>query len=348
MSDVKLSGLKLSDLDFYYPEELIAQKPERPTRVMWVEKGLPKEISIHDLLKKFSPGDVLVINETKVSKRRVFGKTLKDEFEILFIEQLGPMEWKVLFPASRLKKEEKVQLPENVEMDLTRQGLPQIVKLSKVIGEEYFAKFGEVPLPPYIQKARNKRHPVIEDDNWYQTAWANQTGSQAAPTASLHFTKNDLMDLQKHGVFVEKVLLHVGLGTFLPVKHEDLDQHIMHFEKIYVPGKIYESLLERKKAGGKIWCLGTTVTRTLESVALGKVGKNSSGDYEGETDLFIKEDFNFQMTDILLTNFHQPKTTLLALVASFAGLENVKKCYQWAIDKKFKLFSYGDLTVWKK
>ena len=340
--------LKLSDLDYAFPEELIAQKPERPTRVMWVEDESPVEITISDLLQKFSPKDVLVINETKVSKRRVFGKTSKDEFEILFIEQLEPNTWKVLFPASRLKKGEKVQLPDGIEMDLSQQGLPQIVKLSKNIDEDYFFKFGEIPLPPYIQKARNERHHKAQDESWYQTAWANQVGSQAAPTASLHFSQTDIHALESKGVAVEKILLHVGLGTFLPVKYEDLSQHQMHFEKVFVPGETYKRILDRKDQGGKVWCLGTTVTRSLESVAIGKVGKNSSGNYEGETDLFIREDFNFQMTDILLTNFHQPKTTLLALVSSFAGLENVKRCYQWAIEHKFKLFSYGDLTVWKK
>lgn len=340
--------MKLSDLDFNFPEELIAQKPERPTRVMWVEGGAPIEITIPQLLEKFDPKDVLVINETKVSKRRVFGKSSKDEFEILFIEKLEPKTWKVLFPASRLKKGEKVLLPNNIEMDLIQQGLPQIVKLSQDIDESYFASFGEIPLPPYIQKSRNERHQQADDNSWYQTAWANQVGSQAAPTASLHFTQNDIKTLESKGVSVEKILLHVGLGTFLPVKHEDLSKHEMHFEKIYVPSAVYNRILERKKAGGKIWCLGTTVTRSLESVAIGKVGKNSTNDYEGETDLFIREKFNFQITDILLTNFHQPKTTLLALVAAFTSLDNVKKCYQWAIERKFKLFSYGDLTVWNK
>lgn len=340
--------MKLSDLDYSFPEELIAQKPERPTRVMWVDKESPKEITIQELLGKFQPQDVLVINETKVSKRRVFGKTAKDTLEILFIEKLEPQKWKVLFPASRLKKAEKVLLPNNIEMDLLQQGLPQVVTLSKDIDEPYFSKFGEIPLPPYIQKARTERHQQAADEQWYQTAWANQVGSQAAPTASLHFTQDDLKTLDSKGILVEKILLHVGLGTFLPVKHEDLSQHEMHSEKVYVPQKAYQNILERKKQGGKVWCLGTTVTRSLESCALGKVGKNSIGDFEGETDLFIKEDFNFQMTDVLLTNFHQPKTTLLALVSSFAGLGNVKKCYQWAIERKFKLFSYGDLTVWTR
>lgn len=345
--------MKLSDLDYSFPEELIAQKPERPTRVMWVAGATPSEITISQLLEKFDPKDVLVINETKVSKRRVFGKTQReqdrqDEFEILFIEKIEPKTWKVLFPASRLKKGEKILLPNHIEMDLSQQGLPQVVTLSHDIDETYFRDYGEIPLPPYIQKSRNERHQQADDNNWYQTAWANQVGSQAAPTASLHFTQDDIEKLKSRGVSIEKVLLHVGLGTFLPVKHEDLSKHEMHFEKVYVPEATYNRILERKKAGGKVWCLGTTVTRTLESVAIGKVGKNSSGDYEGETDLFIKEEFNFQMTDVLLTNFHQPKTTLLALVASFAGLEQVKKCYQWAIERKFKLFSYGDLTVWTK
>src|SRR5690606_7847983 len=170
-------------------------------------------------------------------------------------------------------------------MNLLQQGLPQVVNLSEDIDESYFAQFGEIPLPPYIQKARNERHHSTQDESWYQTAWANQVGSQAAPTASLHFTENDLEVLRARGVFIEKILLHVGLGTFLPVKHENLSDHNMHFEEIYVKGETYNRILERKKAGGKVWCLGTTVTRTLESCALKKVSKNSSGDFEGKTDL---------------------------------------------------------------
>ncbi len=340
--------MRLADLDFTYPEDLIAQKPERPSRVMWVESNTPSEITIPQLLEKFEIGDTLVINETKVSKRRVFGKTSKTEFEILFVEKIDSNNWKVLFPASRLKKNEKITLPQNIEMELIQQGLPQLVRLSEEIDESYFAEVGEIPLPPYIQKARNERHHIAQDESWYQTAWANQLGSQAAPTASLHFTQDDLDILKNRGVHIEKVLLHVGLGTFLPLKNENLSDHNMHSEEIFVAKETFERILERRKVGAKIWCLGTTVTRTLESCAMGTVNRNSNGDFEGATDLFIQGEFDFQMTDVLLTNFHQPKTTLLALVGTFSGLENLKKCYRWAMERKFKLFSYGDLTVWKR
>lgn len=340
--------MKLSDLDFLYPEELIAISPQRPSRMVWIEDGKPQEISKKELFQKMEPGDVFVVNETKVSKRRVFGRTLKEEFEILFLERISNLEWKVLFPASRLKSLEKVSLPDNVILELQEQGLPQIVRISKKIDEDYFLKFGEVPLPPYIQKARGQRHQQKEDESWYQTSWAKEMGSQAAPTASLHFTQEDLMQLSQKGVFVEKITLHVGMGTFLPIKTEDLNQHEMHFEEVLVGHKVWNRILEQKKKGHKIWGLGTTVVRSLESCAYQKIGKNSEGDFVGKTDLFIREDFDFKIIDILLTNFHQPKTTLLALVASFAGLENVKRCYNWAIERKFRLFSYGDLTIWKK
>jgi S-adenosylmethionine:tRNA ribosyltransferase-isomerase len=313
---------------------------------MRVENGRPSEISIQDLLHLPEPGDVWVINNTQVLPRRVFAEQLG--LEILFLKPSNTdlTEWEVLFPCSRIKDSQSVTLPGGeIEFKILTRGLPQIIRLSKPVSETYFDQFGELPLPPYIQKLRTSRHQTEEDRIWYQTAWAKYAGSLAAPTASLHFSKDDMDFLRSRGVKVLEVTLHVGIGTFLPIKTEDLSQHIMHKEWAEVPQKVWDEIQEAKSQKKKVWALGTTVTRTLESIPLGYLTHTPDG-YSGETQLFIKPGFRFQVLDRLMTNFHQPESTLLALVVAAQDLSTVKSCYQWAIQKEFRLFSYGDLSVW--
>ena len=335
---IKTSSMKLSDLKYDFPEELIAVEPQRPSRVMWVENSKPIECSISDLIEKIPAGDVFVINNTKVLKRRVF---TDDELEILFLDQLDNGNWKVLFPSKKFKIGEVINLPKNFKMTLLEKGRPQIVKVEPPISDEDFARIAELPLPPYIQKARAHRHNVSADESWYQTAWAEKPGSMAAPTASLHFSNQDLARLKDKSVHVVELTLHVGLGTFLPVTAEDLNDHQMHSEKYEITSENWSLIKKAKQEGKKVWALGTTSTRVLESVA-------RTEKLFGETDLLLQAGSEFKIVDRLLTNFHQPESTLLALVAGFAGLENVKECYKWAIAEKFKLFSYGDLSVWIK
>ena len=330
--------MKLSDLKYDYPEELIATEPVRPTRVMWIENSLPSEISLEQLIERVPAGDVLVVNNTKVLKRRVFAE---NETEVLFLDQVDELKWKVLFPSKKLKIGDEIKLPRGFKMKLVEKGRPQIVEVTPKINEKDFSEIAELPLPPYIQKARGERHNVVTDESWYQTAWAEIAGSMAAPTASLHFSKEDLEKLRSRGVKVVELTLHVGLGTFLPVSVEDLDQHEMHSEQYEMSATSWREILEAKKKQNKIWALGTTSTRVLESVA-------RTEKLFGSTDILLQVGSEFKIVDRLLTNFHQPESTLLALVSGFSGLENVKKCYQWAIEKKFKLFSYGDLSVWIK
>ncbi len=331
--------MKVSDLEYNYPEKLIALEPSRPTRVMWVEaEHDPREISLQDLIQKIPTGDVFVINDTKVLKRRVFAE---NELEILFLNQTENGLWNVLFPSKKFYIDDQIRLPNGSVMTLIEKGLPQKVKVEPNLTEKDFEKFGELPLPPYIQKARDQRHNISQDEKWYQTAWAQKAGSYAAPTASLHFSKNDIQTLKNNGVKVLKITLHVGLGTFLPVKVEDLDQHQMHGEIYEVSTDIWEQILTAKKENKGIWALGTTVTRTLETVA-------RTNQLVGESKLLLQAGSEFKIVNRLLTNFHQPESTLLALVAGFSGLEKTKKCYQWAIEKEFKLFSYGDFSVWIK
>lgn len=330
--------MKLIDLKFDYPEELIATSPSRPTRVMLVDpKGRPSEITISQLIDQIPAGDVLVLNDTKVLKRRVFAEDL----EILFLEELQNGQQKVLFPSKKYKVGDQIVLPNGSKMKLLEKGLPQLVEVTPRLTDADFDRFGELPLPPYIQKARDARHNVQADESWYQTAWAANPGSFAAPTASLHFTDDDLKKLEAKGVKVLKITLHVGLGTFLPVKTENLDDHKMHAEVYDVSTDVWLEIEKAKALRHKVWALGTTVTRTLETVA--RTHKLS-----GQSEILLQEGSEFLVVDRLMTNFHQPESTLLALVSGFSSLQTVKKNYAWAIDRKFKLFSYGDFSVWIK
>ncbi|MEC9281260.1 MAG: tRNA preQ1(34) S-adenosylmethionine ribosyltransferase-isomerase QueA [Bdellovibrionota bacterium] len=343
--------MHLSDFDYQYPEELIALEPQENSRVL-LNNGLEnQEISLESLIELFAPGDVLVLNDTKVVKKRLFAKhqtqNTEKEMEVLFLEPVAERQWQVLFPVSRVKDSHKLLLPEGIEIKIIQRGKPQIVELSKEIDLTYFAKHGELPLPPYIQKARGSRHEKKEDESWYQTAWAEKEGSAAAPTASLHFKEKHLRALKEHGVEILKLTLHVGLGTFLPVSTENLEEHIMHKEWIEIPKSTLEKINQAKEQGNKVWALGTTVTRSLESYA-NQLLEEKKYSYVGASDLFIYPPYEYKLVDVLLTNFHQPKTTLMALVAAFTDIENLKKAYSWAIENRFRLFSYGDLSVWMK
>jgi S-adenosylmethionine:tRNA ribosyltransferase-isomerase len=335
--------MKRSDLQFDYPEDLVATEPKRPSRVLWNENNHSQEIQWKDFLSKIPAGDVLVVNNTRVLKRRVFA----GEIEILFLNQTAENEWDVLFPSKNLKIGDQIELPMGKKIELIQKGRPQKVRALAKLDESYFQQVAELPLPPYIQKARGLRRNVLTDQSWYQTAWADKPGSLAAPTASLHFSAGDIVNLIHRGVKVVEITLHVGLGTFLPVTAEDLDQHEMHAEYVQIPKHTWDDLVEAKAQGKKVWALGTTVTRSLESAATDLLPKNENG-YAGFTKLLIQPGFQFQIVDRLLTNFHQPESTLLALVAAFSNLQIVKQAYTVAIEKKFRLFSYGDLSVWIK
>lgn len=339
--------MHLSDLDFSYPEELIATQPVDSFRCCYVnQSGEPIELNTKsELFKQFKAGDVLVINESKVLKRRVFSTS---GLEILFLEAKDPMRWEVLFPAKKLKVGGEVELPGRVIMTLEQKGIPQLVSTNIELTESYFKSHAELALPPYIQQARGSRHQNSSDDNWYQTDWAEHEGSFAAPTASLHFNQEDLKALEELGVKVVKVTLHVGLGTFLPIRDENISEHKMHSEWIEVPKPVVESLFKAKEMKHNIWCLGTTALRAVESQGHNYLNfDHSRNSFIGESDIFITPGFEFKYANRLLTNFHQPKSTLLALVSSFQNIETVKMVYMWAIDKKFKLFSYGNLSAWE-
>ena len=294
-----------------------------------------------------------MVNETRVLKRRIF---TDNHIAILFLDMCSSsfdesgvapevgIFWEVLFPAKKYRLGDVIDLPGGVSMELIEKGVPQKIKTSQPLNEEFFSSYGELALPPYIQKARGERHSSEKDHVWYQTDWARVQGSYAAPTASLHFSQSDLDELEKRGVKVLPLVLHVGLGTFLPVRVEDLSQHKMHKEEVWIPEKTLDAL---NKGSGRVFALGTTVARSLEAWAAGHLAPCEDG-VRGHTDLFIRPPYQFSMVDVLMTNFHQPKSTLLALVSAFAGVESTMKGYQYAIEKEFRLFSYGHLSVWIK
>lgn len=347
MQSQEPSPLRRTDLEFSFPPELIATEPARPSRVMRVDVNArsQEERTIEEICAEIKAGDVLVINDTKVLPRRVFAGDL----EILFLTETKPQQWQVLFPSRHLKLNQGVRLPGDREMILRAKGRPQLVEiLGSPLTDSYFLEFGQLPLPPYIQQARAERQCRRQDGEWYQTAWAHNPGSLAAPTASLHFTANDLDALRARGVQVCSLTLHVGLGTFLPIATESLAEHEMHAEWVSVPGATWRAVEEARRQGRHVWGLGTTVTRALESVARGLLSptSGSDGNFFGETRLFLYPGHDWRVVDRLLTNFHQPQSTLLALVASFCDLDLVKESYAWGIHQKFRLFSYGDLTVW--
>lgn len=334
-----------STLHYEFPEELIAREPQRPSRICAVQKDGPCEVDWMTFLSFFQAGDILVLNDTKVLKRRVFNA---EGLEILFLDSSDGIHWSVLFPSRSYPLGSEIPLPGNRTLQLLEKGRPQKVKIDQRLEESYFEIHGELPLPPYIQNAREERHTQKADESWYQTQWFAKPGSFAAPTASLHFTQEHLTFLCKKGVQVCTLTLHVGLGTFLPVQTEDLKQHVMHKEYAEIPISVLNHIEQAKSHNHRVWAMGTTVVRALESYGAGLLTfRKETSSYIGNTDLLILPGFTFKMTDRLLTNFHQPESTLLALVMAFAGIEKVNTAYQWAIQKRFRLFSYGDLSVWE-
>lgn len=357
--------MNITDLQFSYPSDLIATSSKKDFRILFSKLNtgtLPQEITKIALLNKFQKGDVLVINNTKVVKRRVFSISPL-ALEILFVKKVVAKQnnqeaesWEVLFPSKKMQIGEFLTLPGGVKLKLIKKSIPQSVEASQSLNVEYFQKYGEMPLPPYIQKARDRRGNTKEDELSYQTAWAKHWGSCAAPTASLHFTQEDLTYLrQEREVKIVELTLHVGLGTFLPIKVKELSEHKMHKEWLEIPSQSLNLILEAKNKGLKIWGLGTTVTRALETWAISLKDFKSSlktqdikSNYVTESELFITPGFDFKVIDVLMTNFHQPESTLLAMLMAFFGKIKVLKAYEWAILKKFRLFSYGDLSVWEK
>lgn len=335
--------MKTDDFNYYLPKELIAQTPlkKRDTSKMLIldkNTGKTDDKVFTDLIDYINPGDTLVLNDTKVIPARLIGHKPDTGavIEVLMLKDLGDDEWECLTkPAKRIKIGTKVKFSEDLECVCTYVGEDGIRKY-KFIYEgillEILDKLGEMPLPPYITEK-------LEEKDRYQTVYAKNPGSAAAPTAGLHFTEDFIEKIKKKKVNIAYVTLHVGLGTFRPVVVEDVTKHDMHSEYYILDDKTADLLNETRKNGKRIVAVGTTTTRVLETVAdlNGKFNANS-----GNTKIFIYPGYKFKGIDALLTNFHLPKSTLIMLVSALAGKDNVLKAYNHAVDEKYRFFSFGD------
>jgi len=332
--------------DFYYdlPEELIAQEPladRSSSRLMCLDKksGEVEHNHFYDIVDKLNSGDCLILNDTKVIPARLYGekKGTGGHIEFLLLHKRSLDEWEVILKPGRKAKPGAEFVFGNGELtaevlDVVNDG-NRIVKFHyDGVFEEILDKLGEMPLPHYITKK-------LEDKDRYQTVYAKYSGSAAAPTAGLHFTKELMDKIEKKGVKIGYVTLHVGLGTFRPVKADDILDHKMHSEFYILPKATAELVNETKKNGGRVISVGTTATRTLETV-----GMNGMPLIEqtGWTDIFIYPGKEFHVIDGLITNFHLPESTLIMLVSALAGRENVLNAYKIAVKEKYRFFSFGD------
>lgn len=338
--------MKVADFEFNLPEELIAQKPlakRDESRMLVVKKGASSYTDHYfsELINFLQPEDVLVLNDTRVLPARLYGQNIKSQgaIEILLLRPYEQGCWEVLVkPGKRAKLGAKITFSPSLScevLEITPSG-GRLVKF-EYLGdfEEILEELGETPLPPYI-------HEKIADPNRYQTVYAQNTGSVAAPTAGLHFTPEILEAIAAKGVAITSVTLHVGLGTFRPVQVETVEDHVMHEEFYNLSPASAELINARKRAGGKVVAVGTTTVRVLESVA-DENGIVQAG--SGWTKIFIYPGYKFKVIDALLTNFHLPKSSLLMLVSAFASREEVMDAYEHAVLERYRFFSFGDAML---
>ena len=335
--------------DFYYdlPKELIAQDPledRSASRLMHLNKetGEYEHGHFRDILKYLKPGDCLVINDTKVIPARLYGSKVGTDaaIEILLLKRRENDIWETLVkPGKKCKVGTVISFGDGIltgeVVDIVDEGNRLIKFHYEGIFEEILDQLGEMPLPPYITHK-------LQDKNRYQTVYAKHEGSAAAPTAGLHFTKELLQQVQDAGVKIAHVTLHVGLGTFRPVKVEDVTQHHMHSEFYVVEEDQAKLINDTKKNGGRVISVGTTSCRTLES-ATGEDGVLKAG--SGWAEIFIYPGYKFKAIDGLITNFHLPESTLLMLVSALAGKEHIMAAYEEAVKERYRFFSFGDAMM---
>ncbi len=338
--------MKVSDFDYELPKKLIAEFPVEPrdsSRLMVLHRdtGRIEHRIFRDIALYLKPGDVLVINDTKVIPARLLGKLdTGGKVELLLVRQPGLGIWEVMAkPARKLKEGKRIYFDEELEAVVKgysgegKRFVEFILKSNKDFMEK-LEEIGHIPLPPYIER---EEKPV--DREKYQTVFARKEGAVAAPTAGLHFTEELLQKLKDKGIIIKNITLHVGPGTFKPVKVENVEEHQMDYETYHVPEDTAAEINRAKEEGRRIIAVGTTVTRTLESAAE-EDGKVKPG--EGSTNLFIYPGYRFKVIDALITNFHLPRSTLLMLVSAFAGRERILNAYREAIKKGYRFYSYGD------
>jgi S-adenosylmethionine:tRNA ribosyltransferase-isomerase len=341
-----MKGTRTRDYEFDLPARLIAQEPlddRSASRLMLVHRvnGTIEHRHFTELPSLIPSADLLVRNTTRVINARLLGRRESGApAEILLLKPLGDLWEAMVSPGGKLKPGRRVTIaPElSVEILEVTQRRTRLVRLHTALPHaQAIERFGHVPLPPYIQ-----RPDAASDAERYQTVYASQPGSVAAPTAGLHFTPALLDQLTRAGVRLADVVLHVGAGTFKPVEVDDPAQHRMHEERFMIPQATAAEIAAARGRRARVWAVGTTTVRTLESSATGD-GLVAAG--EGETSIFLRPPYTFRVVDALITNFHLPRSTLLMLVAAFAGYDLVMRAYREAIEREYRFFSYGDAMV---
>ena len=327
----------VSDFNYELPDERIAKFPPEErgtTRLLVLDRnnGVIVDSHYRNLDEFLNPGDIIILNDTRVMKSRVF-TTLPDgrERELVVLEKHGEEKQRVMYRGKLHNSDVLTIKGSDKKVTITQilgNGIAEVE--SEIDLDVVTEKFGTVPLPPYLH-----RDATESDTNRYQTVWAKNMGSAAAPTASLNMTDELLARLKAKGIKVYYLTLHVGLGTFLPIRTDNIEDHKMHSEWFCIPGETVEAIKTAKQSGHRVVSVGTTVARTLEYYA--KTGKTS-----GEDDIFIYPGFKFELIDALLTNFHAPKSTVLMLASAFAGWDHLKNAYDHAVEAKYDFLSYGD------
>lgn len=348
-----------SEFDYLLPPELIATHPAVPRDaarmlIMNRQSGGLEDSHFYDLDKYLNTGDVLVLNDSKVIPARLNGVVDERHFGVLLVKQAGEM-WECwVRPGRRLRMGDVITFGEGLEAEYIKREKEIFYLKFNMTGSSFFAsldKIGEMPIPPYILKARNEFHEEKSDESDYQTVFAREYGSVAAPTAGLHFTDELLYKLSKKGIQIEKVTLHVGLGTFQPLNTEKVEDFHIHSECYEISPETAERLNVAKREGRRIVAVGTTAVRVLESAAtnIKACGMINPGNvkyallpHSDETAIYIYPGYEYKFVDGMITNFHLPKSSLLLLVSAFAGKDNIQKAYRHAIAEKYRFYSYGD------
>lgn len=333
--------MRLEDFDYALPAERIAQRPAQPrdsSRLMVLDRtsGSIQHRSFRDLPTLLTPGDALILNETRVIPARLRARKLPGggRVELLLLEREGPRTWQALVGGKGLRPGRRLQVEGGPEAEVVEQmdGARRLVRFDRPITPE-LERLGESPLPPYIRES-------VRDPAEYQTVYARNPGSAAAPTAGLHFTPALLQSLEERGLRIGKVTLHIGLDTFAPVRASDPRRHAIHSEWCRVPEAALEAVAAARAERRRVVAVGTTVVRALETAAAAQLSP-----FEGRTDLFILPGFEFRLVDAMLTNFHLPRSTLLMLVSAFAGRERVLAAYEAAKESGYRFYSFGDAML---
>jgi S-adenosylmethionine:tRNA ribosyltransferase-isomerase len=357
--------MKTSDFDYHLPESSIAQTPAEPRDssrllVLHRDTGLLEHRVFREVGEYLRAGDLLVLNQTRVIPARIHArKETGGRVELLLLRRRDPVTWEALVGGKGLRVGKRVRVENGPDAEILEilEGSERLIRFSEPI-EPYFSQVGNVPLPPYI-------HEKLSDPERYQTVYAREPGSAAAPTAGLHFTPRLLEELQAQGIRIAYVTLHVGLDTFAPVTEDNPEEHMIHTEWCELSRETADLINETKRNGGRVIAVGTTSVRTLESAARSSISDDSIlepsrtsniesqisntddriSSFIGPTDLYILPGYKFKVVDIMITNFHLPKSTLLMLVSAFAGREKILETYQTAVEAGYRFYSFGDAML---